>query len=207
MFIMQILMISNTLFLWKGLMDIFRELAKSVREYKRLSLITPILITLEVVLECIIPFITASMVNQIKRGSDFSTIFKYGFILIVLSLLSLVFGWIAGTTSATAACGFAKNLRKDMFYSIQNYSFENIDRFSSSSLITRMTTDVTNVQNAYMMLIRTAIRAPLMLIFAFAMAFVLGGRMAWIFFVVNPDTCNRSGDCNFQGISPVPEGI
>lgn len=163
-----------------------KELAKSVREYKKLSIITPILISLEVVIECIIPFITANLVNAIKGGCDLNTIIKYGIILIILAFLSLTFGSVAGSTSATAASGFAKNLRRDMFYSIQNYSFENIDKFMTSSLITRMTTDVTNVQNAYMMLIRVAVRSPLMLIFAFVMAFVMGGRMAWIFLVVVP---------------------
>ncbi len=167
-------------------MHVIRELARSVREYKKLSIMTPMLITMEVVIECIIPFITATLINEIKGGCDLNTIIKYGVILIIMAFVSLAFGWIAGSTSATAACGYAKNLRKDMFYSIQNYSFENIDRFSSSSLITRITTDVTNVQNAYMMLIRVAVRAPLMLVFAFAMAFVMGGRMAWIFLVVVP---------------------
>ncbi|NLM50759.1 MAG: ABC transporter ATP-binding protein [Clostridiaceae bacterium] len=163
-----------------------RELAKSIREYKKVSIITPILITMEVIIECIIPFITANLVNQIKAGSDLQTISKYGLILIVLAFLSLICGAVAGTTSATAACGFAKNLRQDMFYAIQNYSFENIDKFLTSSLITRMTIDVTNVQNAYMMIIRVAIRSPLMLIFAFTMAFYMGGKMAWIFLVVVP---------------------
>lgn len=179
-------MIDNTRFLWKGLIYIIRQLAKSIREYKKLSIITPILISLEVVIECIIPFITANMVNQIKAGSDLNTIIKYGILLVIMAFLSLTFGGIAGSTSATAACGFAKNLRKDMFYSIQDFSFENIDKFMTSSLITRMTTDVTNVQNAYMMLIRVAVRSPLMLTFAFVMAFVMGGRMAWIFLVVVP---------------------
>lgn len=163
-----------------------KALAQSIREYKKLSIITPILISLEVVFECIIPFITANLVNEIKGGCALNTIIKYGIILIVLAFLSLMVGAIAGTTSATAACGFAKNLRKDIFYKIQNFSFENIDNFQTSSLITRMTTDVFNVQNAYMMIIRVAIRAPLMLIFAFVMAFVMGGRMAWIFLVVVP---------------------
>lgn len=186
MFIMKSGLINNTRFLWKGLMHIIRELARSVREYKKLSVITPILISMEVVIECIIPFITARMVNEIKAGSDLETIIRYGALLIVMALLSLAFGAIAGSTSAKAASGFAKNLRKDIFYSIQNYSFENIDKFMSSSLITRMTTDVTNVQQAYMMLIRVAVRSPLMLIFAFIMAFVMGGRMAWIFPIVTP---------------------
>ena len=163
-----------------------RELAKSIREYKKLSIITPILISLEVVIECTIPFITASLVNKIKNGCDLNTIIRYGAVLVIMAVLSLMFGAIAGSTAATASCGFAKNLRKDMFYSIQNYSFENIDKFMTSSLITRMTTDVTNVQNAYMMIIRTAIRSPLMLVFAFVMAFVMGGRMAWIFLVMVP---------------------
>jgi ATP-binding cassette subfamily B protein len=106
---------------------------------------------MEVVIECIIPFITAALVNEIKAGCGLNTIIKYGVLLILMAFFSLLFGGIAGSTSATAASGFAKNLRKDMFYSIQNYSFENIDKFLTSSLITRMTTDVTNVQNAYMM--------------------------------------------------------
>ncbi|MBM7685656.1 ATP-binding cassette subfamily B protein [Defluviitalea raffinosedens] len=161
-------------------------MARSVREYKKVSIITPILISMEVVIECIIPFITAALVNEIKAGCGLNTIIKYGVLLILMAFFSLLFGGIAGSTSATAASGFAKNLRKDMFYSIQNYSFENIDKFLTSSLITRMTTDVTNVQNAYMMLIRVAVRAPLMLIFAFVMAFVMGGRMAWILLVVVP---------------------
>lgn len=168
------------------MMNVVRQLARSVREYKKLSIITPILISFEVVIECIIPFITANLVNEIKNGCGLDTIIRYGIILIIMAFLSLIFGAIAGSTSATAACGYAKNLRKDMFYNIQNYSFENIDKFSTSSLITRMTTDITNVQNAYMMLIRMAIRSPLMLIFAFVMAFIMGGRMAWIFLVVVP---------------------
>ncbi len=161
-------------------------LAKSIREYKKTSILTPILVSLEVVLECVIPFIIANLVNEIKKGGDFSTIVNYGLVLIAMAVLSLTFGAIAGFTSATASCGFAKNLRKDMFYTIQKYSFENIDKFSTSSLVTRLTTDITTVQNAYMMIIRIAIRSPLMLIFAFVMAFVMGGKMAWIFLFVLP---------------------
>ena len=156
-----------------------KELAKSIREYKKTSIATPILVSMEVVMECIIPFIIAELVNQIKAGCDLGVIVGYGLILIVMAGLSLMFGALAGSTCATASCGLAKNLRKDMFYAIQNYSFENIDKFSTSSLVTRMTTDVSNVQFAYMMIIRTAIRSPLMLIFAFVMAFVMGGRMAF----------------------------
>ena len=137
-------------------------------------------------MECIIPFIIAELVNQIKNGCDMKTILNYGLVLIVMAILSLTFGSLAGITCATASCGFAKNMRKDMFYNVQNFSFENIDRFSTSSLVTRLTTDVTNVQLAFMMIIRMAVRCPFMLIFAFVMAFVMGGRMAFIFLIVAP---------------------
>ena len=163
-----------------------KELAKSIREYKKASIATPILVSMEVVMECTIPFIIAQLVNQIKAGCGVDIIVKYGLILILMAGLSLMFGTWAGSTCATASCGLAKNLRHDLFYSIQKFSFENIDKFLSSSLVTRMTTDITNVQNAYMMIIRTAIRAPLMLVFAFVMAFVMGGKMAWIFLIVVP---------------------
>ena len=163
-----------------------REIAKSIREYKKVSILTPIFVSLEVVIECIIPFLTAEMVNRIKDGSEIREITLYGLMLIVLAVLSLVFGALAGSACATASCGLAKILRRDMFHKVQEYSFENIDRFSTSSLVTRLTTDVTNVQNAYMMIIRIAIRCPLMLIFAFVMAFVMGGRMAFIFLFVVP---------------------
>lgn len=163
-----------------------KTLAKSIREYKRPSIATPILVAFEVVLECIIPFLIASLINQVKGGAAMSTLLSYGGLLVVMAGLSLIFGAWAGNTCATASCGLARNLRKDMFYNIQEYSFENIDRFSTSSLVTRMTTDVTNVQQAFMMIIRIAVRAPLMLIFAFAMAFIMGGRMASIFLIVVP---------------------
>lgn len=161
-------------------------LLKSLREYKKTTIITPLLVVMEVVMECIIPFIIANLVNQIKAGCELSVIIKYGVVLIVMASLSLFFGAWAGSTCSTASCGFAKNLRHDMFYAIQKYSFENIDKFLTSSLVTRMTTDITNVQNAFMMVIRTAIRAPLMLIFAFTMAFIMGGKMATIFLIVLP---------------------
>lgn len=163
-----------------------KELAKSIREFKRDSILTPILVFMEVVLECIIPFLIAELVNQVKGGCGIEVILKYGILLVMMAILSLLFGVIAGSTCASASSGFARNLRKDMFYSIQGYSFENMDKFLTSSLVTRMTTDVTNVQNAYMMIIRVAIRAPFMLIFALIMAIVMGGRMAWIFLIVLP---------------------
>ena len=163
-----------------------KTLARSVREYKKPAIITPLLVVVEVVLECIIPFIIANLVNQIQAGYDMSVIAKYGVQLVIMSVLSLVFGVLAGNTCATASTGFAKNLRKDMFYRIQDYSFENIDKFSVSSLVTRMTTDVINVQMSFMMIIRVAIRAPLTLLFSFIMGFVMGGRLALIFLVTIP---------------------
>lgn len=164
----------------------FKTLLKSIREYKTASVMTTILVTFEVVLECVIPFVIAMLVNEIKAGCGVGTIAKYSAELVAMAVLSLAFGAAAGFTCSTASCGFAKNLRKDIFHSIQTYSFENIDRFTTSSLVTRLTTDITNVQTAYMMIIRTAIRAPLMLIFAFVMAFVMGGKMALIFLFVVP---------------------
>ena len=163
-----------------------KTLAKSIREYKKSSAATPILVSLEVVMECIIPFVIAELVNEIKAGCELAVIVRYGAVLTVMAGLSLVFGAWAGSTCATASCGIAKNLRKDMFSSIQGFAFENIDKFSTSSLVTRLTTDVTNVQMAYMMIIRLAIRCPLMLVFAFVMAFVMGGNMAVIFLFVAP---------------------
>lgn len=164
----------------------YKVLAKSIREFKRESILTPILIGFEVLIEVAIPFIIAMLVNQIKAGCKLSVILWYGLALVILAGTSLTFGVLAGNSSAAAATGFGKNLRKDIFYKVQNYSFENIDKFSTSSLVTRLTTDVSNVQNAYMMIIRTAVRFPLMLVFSFTMAFVMGGKMAFIFLFVVP---------------------
>ena len=164
----------------------WKSLIKSIREYKKPSILAPVYVSLEVVIECIIPFITALLVNQIEAGCAFSVVLRYGLILLVLASLSLNFGRLSGKTAATASSGFARNLRHDLFSNIQSFSFENIDRFSSSSLVTRLTTDVSNVQNAYMMLIRVAIRSPLMLIFAVVMSFIMGGKLALIFVVVIP---------------------
>ncbi len=163
-----------------------RQLAGSIREYKRASIATPLLVSGEVVMECVIPFLIANLVNEVSAGCDMNEILRYGALLVCMAGLSLLFGALAGITCSTASCGLARNLRRDMFYSVQGFSFENIDHFMTSSLVTRMTTDVTNVQNAYMMIIRTAIRAPFMLVFAFVMAFYMGGRMAWIFLFVVP---------------------
>ena len=163
-----------------------KELAKSVREYKKSMILTPIFVIGEVVMEAIIPYTIALLVNEIKAGSGINTILRYGYILLGLALASLLFGYLAGRTCAKASCGFAKNLRHDVFYNIQDFSFSNIDKFSSASLVTRLTTDIQNVQMAFMMLIRTAFRAPLNLIFSFAMAYLMGGKMAVIFLIIIP---------------------
>ena len=163
-----------------------KKLAQSIREYKRASILTPVLITGEVILECLIPYIIAMLVNQIKAGCEFRVIVTYGGILFLMACLSLAFGAAAGATSATASCGFGKNLRKDLFGRVQAFAFENIDKFSPSSLVTRMTTDVFNVQNAYMMLLRIAVRSPMMFLFAIIMSYVMGGKLALMFVAVVP---------------------
>ena len=163
-----------------------KEIAHSLREYKKQSVVTPVLVMFEVFFECLIPFVIALLVDKIQENCDLNEILAYGGVLVVMAGLSLVFGVSSGAMCAAASSGLAKNLRRDMFYKIQSYSFENIDKFNVSSLITRMTTDVTNVQNAYMLIIRLVIRSPLMLIFSFVMAFVMGGSLAWVFVFVVP---------------------
>ena len=163
-----------------------KEIGHSLREFKKPSIITPVLVTFEVLFECLIPAVIADLVNKIQRDYDLNEILIYGAVLIVMAGLSLVFGVSSGAMCASASSGLAKNLRKDMFYKIQSYSFENIDKFYVSSLITRMTTDVTNVQMAYMLIIRLVVRSPLMLIFSFIMAFVMGGSLAWVFVALVP---------------------
>ena len=163
-----------------------KRLAMSIREYKRASVLTPLLVVVEVILECAIPFVIANLVNQMQAGCSMGVIARYGAALIAMSVVSLIFGGAAGATCAEASTGFARNLRKDMFYKIQDYSFENIDKFSVSSLVTRLTTDITNVQMAFMMIIRIAIRGPLMLVFSFIMGFVMGGRLAMFFLFTIP---------------------
>ena len=164
----------------------FKRLLPCIREYKKPTLLTLLFITLEAVLECLIPFITARLVNRFQAGAAVEDILKTGFLLIVMAALSLCCGGLAGFTSARASAGFAKNLRSDLFRKIQTFSFENMDRFSSSSLVTRMTTDVTNAQMAYMMAIRIAVRAPLVLLFSILMAYLLGGALATSFVVIIP---------------------
>ncbi len=163
-----------------------KKLAGSIREFKLPTILTLLFIVGEAVLETSIPFITANLVNQIKLGAELSAILKTGGILAIMACVSLTFGGIAGYTCAKASAGFAKNLRHDLFDRIQNYSFENIDKFSSSSLVTRLTTDVSHVQMAFMMLIRTAVRSPLMLTFSVIMAYIMGGKLALSFVVIIP---------------------
>ena len=166
--------------------QIIRTLSHSIREYKKASILTPLLVTVEVIMECAIPFVIANLVNQMQAGCSMDVIVQYGLALLVMAIVSLIFGGAAGATCARASAGFARNLRRDMFYHIQDYSFENIDKFSVSSLVTRLTTDISNVQLAYMMIIRVAIRCPLMLVFSFVMGFVMGGRLAMIFLITIP---------------------
>ncbi len=163
-----------------------RTILRSVREYKKSSILTPLLVSCEVVVECIIPFVTAKLVARIEEGCGLDVIFKYGLLLIAMAVLSLTFGALAGHYCAVASCGFAKNLRHDLYVSVQRYSFSNIDKFSTSSLVTRLTTDVSNVQMAYMMLIRTAVRCPFMLIFALVMAVIISPTMSLAFAVIVP---------------------
>ncbi len=163
-----------------------KKLARSIREYKAPTVLTFIFILGEAVIECLIPFITADLVNDLSEGVDMSVVYSTGALLIVMALASLACGGIAAVTCSAASSGFAKNLRSDIFHKIQTYSFENIDKFSSTSLVTRMTTDVVNVQMSYMMIIRTAIRAPLMLIFSIIMAYIMGGALATSFVVIIP---------------------
>ena len=163
-----------------------KRLAKCVREYKLPAVLTLLFILGEAIIETLIPFITADLISNIKKGAEMSQIVKTGLLLVLMALLSLSFGGVAGFTCSKAAAGFSKNLRHDLFAKVQTYSFSNIDKFSSSSLVTRMTTDVFNVQMSFMMLIRTAIRSPLLLIFSVVMAFVMGGSLAFTFIIVIP---------------------
>ena len=166
--------------------QIMRRLMGSIRQYKGAAIATPLLVLGEVIFEVLIPLLTADLIDAIKAGADLSEILSTGGLLALMALVSLAFGAAAGLTCAKASVGFAKNLRKDMFYNIQTFSFAVIDRFSSSSLVTRLTTDVMNVQMAYMMLIRTAIRSPFMLILAFIAAYTMAGWLAVVFVVIIP---------------------
>lgn len=173
-----------------------KKLLRSVREYKKVSILTPIIISIEVLMECIIPLIIARFVNLLDSMKNSETLVTsdnlmksvviYGLILVAMSFVSLLAGVVAAKLSAKASAGFATNLRKDLYYKIQDYSFTNIDKFSTASLVTRLTTDVTNVQMSYMMIIRTAVRSPLMLIFALALSFTYHPTLPLIFLIVVP---------------------
>lgn len=163
-----------------------KTLMKSLRQYKRESILTPIAVILEVIFECYIPFLIADLVNTLQTGAVIEDVVRSGLLVLLFAVLSLIFGALAGNWASKAATGLAKNLRWDMFENIQSFSFENINKFSSSSLVTRMTTDVTNVQMAYMMIVRGAFRFPIMLVFSFVMAYVMGGKMAFIFLFTAP---------------------
>ena len=163
-----------------------KKLSKSIREYKKPSLLSIVFIALEVIMEVIIPRYMAVLLDDGINAGNMNIVIKCGIILIVLSIISLASGSLSGLFAAKASCGFAKNLRQDMYYKVQDYSFDNIDKFSTSSIITRLTTDVSNVQNAYQMLIRITFRAPLMLIFSLIMAFTINKKIALIFVALIP---------------------
>ena len=162
-----------------------KTLMKSIREYKRASILTPLYITLEIILECLLPLVMANLIDKMT-GQSMIPIIRYGILLIIMAMLSLLFGYMSGRIGATASCGFAKNLRQDVFFKIQDFSFADIDKFSTSSLVTRMTTDVTNVQNAYQMIIRIAVRTPLMLIFSVILSLTISVKMSLIFLIMIP---------------------
>lgn len=163
-----------------------KRLLKSVREFKKDALLTPFFVVLEVVMEVIIPLVMALLIDKGIDGQDMAAIWKYGIILVLCAMLALVFGAAAGTFAARASTGFARNLRHDMYYNVQNFSFSNIDKFSTGSIVTRLTTDVTNVQNAFQMCTRIAVRCPVMLVFALFMTMKINSRMALVFLAVLP---------------------
>lgn len=164
----------------------FKTVSRCLREYKKPMLLTFFFIALEAVIEAIIPFITAKLVNHVSAGVEMSFLLRTGLLLFVMTLISLACGGLAGFTCSKASAGLAKNIRHDIFSRVQRFSFANIDKFSTSSLVTRLTTDINNVQMAFMMMIRIALRAPLMLIFSIVMAFYMGGMLAATFVFVIP---------------------
>lgn len=163
-----------------------KKLMRSIREYKKDSILTPTFVALEVVMEVIIPLLMARLIDYGIEKADLGYIWGMGAVLVVMAMISLMFGALSGRYAAKASAGFAKNLRKDMYYRVQNFSFSNIDKFSTASIVTRLTTDVTNVQNAYQMVIRMAVRSPMMLLFSMIMAFGINADMALIFLAAVP---------------------
>lgn len=167
-------------------MKVAKTLIKSLREFKKESILSPVLVSLEVTLECLIPLYMVTMLENIQKDNSLENILMYGGILLVMAAFSLVFGMLAGKYAATASAGFARNLRTDIYSRIQGFSFANIDKFSTSSLVTRMTTDVTNIQNAYMMIVRVAVRCPVMLVISLIMAFTINVKISAIFMALIP---------------------
>ena len=167
-------------------MPMIKRLSKCIREYKKASILTPLFVSLEVVMEVIIPYYMGKMLDYGVNLGDMNYIIKVGIMLVVFCVMSLIFGALAGKYAAYASAGFSKNLRHDMFHNVQSFSFSNIDKFSVSSLVTRLTTDVTNMQNAYQMIIRIAVRSPLMIIFSLVMAIRISPRLSLIFLCVLP---------------------
>ena len=165
---------------------LFKKVFKSVREYKKYAIITPLFMIGEAAVECALPFVMSLFVDSIENATDISTLLPYIFAIIGMAVVSITCGILAGRFASIASCGFAKNLRNDLYRKIESFSFENIDHFHASSLVTRMTTDVTNTQQSFAMVIRIVIRAPLMLIFSAVMAFITGGAMAFIFVAAIP---------------------
>lgn len=163
-----------------------KRLMRCIGEFKKPAILTPLFMVGEVAIDCLIPFMIANLINQIKAGCEIGVIVKHGVILLVMALFSLLFGGLAGFTASKAAAGFARNLRRKLYERVQAFSFENIDKFSTASLVTRMTTDVANVQMSFMMVIRSAIRSPLMFIFSVIMSFYMGGPLAVSFIIVIP---------------------
>ena len=170
----------------KGGFGLVRKLLRSVREYKTSSLLAPLFVTCEVILEVIIPMLMANLIDFGIEAGNMQYILKMGLALIICCIVSLTFGALSGKYAAVASAGFAKNLREDMYNKVQEYSFSNIDKFSTASIVTRLTTDITNIQNAYMMSIRVAVRCPIMLIFALFMAFQINSHLAPIFVIAIP---------------------
>ena len=170
-----------------------KKLAKNIGQYKKETILTPVMVAFEVVIECLIPFVMASLITVIEKGAELTQILVYGGILLLMAFMSLVCGAMAGSFCAKASCGFAKNLRKSLFDKVQTFSFSNIDKFSPSSLVTRLTTDVSNVQQAFMMIIRTAVRAPFMFIFSIIMVICISPKMALLFAIAIPILCLALG--------------
>ncbi|MBQ2203493.1 MAG: ABC transporter ATP-binding protein, partial [Oscillospiraceae bacterium] len=164
----------------------FKKLLGCIRDNKKHTILTPLFMVGEVGLECTLPMITGQLINAIKNGADIGLILRYGALLVLMAMGSMSCGILSGWFAASAGAGFARNLRHDLFARVQSFSFSNIDKFSTSSLVTRLTTDVTNVQMAFMMIIRTAVRSPLMLVFAITMSIRMGGATALVFLVTVP---------------------